>query len=115
MKKVVNVVEKLVKSPTVPSLAPLPGLSITPADMTSYSDIARAHMPPRVKLQGQHVQGHGATLHQGVALPQGVGRQRSRSPQVKRNHEGEEVEGIRDRVDQDFKESLLQLEQVKFL
>ena len=83
VKGVVSAVDKLsaMKSIPVPSLAPLPGVTITSAPGPSgtgqtFADIARKHL--------QTDQG-------GVGAQGGHSRHRSKSPQVKRAHGGEEI------------------------
>ena len=73
------------KSIPVPSLATLPGVSITSAPGPcgtgqTFADIARKHLQTDQGVFGAHG-GH----------PLGPVRPRSRSPQVKRAHGGEEI------------------------
>ena len=91
VKGVVSAVDKLSSMRINPatSLAPIPavpGVSITPAQGPgqTFADIARKH----VQARPDH---HGGGAAQGGGLPPGQNRQRSRSPQVKRDYVGEEV------------------------
>ena len=83
VKTVVSAVEKLsaMKITPVPSLAPLPAVTITTPNGQTFADIAKKHLQT-----GQHV-GVGAS----GGPPLGPPRTRSRSPQVKRDHVGDEV------------------------
>ena len=89
VKTVVSAVEKLatVRIP-VPSLATIPVVSITPAWGSNgvgqtFADIASRQL--------QHGPGQQGVASAQVRHPLGPLRQRSRSPQVKRDHVGEEV------------------------
>ena len=90
MKNVVSTVDKLaVATRPVPALAPaVPGLPVPSAEQTAntYAGVACTNLPP-VNAPGQHFNRPGY-----LQQPMG-GRTRSRSPQVKRNHEGEEISG----------------------
>ena len=89
MKNVVSTVEKLAAATRpVPALAPVPGLPVPSAEQTAktYAGVACTNLPP-VNAPGQHFNRPGY-----LQQPMG-GRTRSRSPQVKRNHEGEEISG----------------------
>ena len=88
VKNVVSAVEKLaVASPPAASLATLPVLSVSPAVENTFADVAQRNLQPRNILRPGAVHGVHGGPHQQVNA-----RHRSRSPQVKRSHEGDDAD-----------------------